>query len=386
METNEGTIDGGINFDGKEYTILTGDALAILKTLPDCCINCCVTSPPYFNLRDYHSEGQIGIERTPEEYIQKLVEVFREVRRVLKDDGTLWVNIGDSYCNSNGFARKPKEWRRKGRVGATANDRKLDELHSTGLKTKDLIGIPWMLAFALRADGWYLRQDIIWSKGNPLPESVSDRCTKAHEYIFLLSKKGKYYFDYEAIEEEATGYDGRRDTMLKGSPKYADADVCMGQRPQSMAARGHERWKFKSPIFFGGKKYPGSNCGASAIYSGKEWHPKYKNLGSGVQTLQGVGNEMCPVRRKRDVWTVPTKSYSGAHFATFPEKLVEPCIAAGCPVGGVVLDPFNGAATTGVVALKQGKKYVGIELNPEYVELSLRRLDGRTDQSNEYLF
>ena len=334
-------------------------------------VNCCVTSPPYFNLRDYHVEGQIGMESTPEQYISNLVEIFREVRRVLTDDGTLWVNIGDSYCNSNGFARKPKEWHRKGRDGAAANDRRLDTLHAAGLKTKDLIGIPWMLAFALRNDGWYLRQDIIWNKGNPLPESVSDRCTKAHEYIFLLSKKGKYYFDYEAIEEEATGYDGRKDTMLKGSPKYAKGDVYPDGAVQNMASRGHQRWKFKEIVKPGMKNMQDM---------GRTVHSMHKNRAAGNK------DEVYPVRRKRDVWSVPTKSYSGAHFATYPEKLVEPCILAGCPENGVVLDPFNGAATTGVVALKHGRKYLGIELNPEYVALSERRLDGREDNGTEYLF
>ena len=174
-------------------TVLTGDALVQLKTLPDGCANTCVTSPPYYGLRDYGVDGQIGLEETPEQYISKLVEVFREVRRVLRDDGTCWVNIGDSYCNTNGYARAQPEFQRQGRNDAPANDRDLTQLHEAGFKTKDLIGIPWMLAFALRADGWYLRQDIIWAKPNPMPESVTDRCTKSHEYIFLLSKSPKYY-------------------------------------------------------------------------------------------------------------------------------------------------------------------------------------------------
>ena len=657
-----------LDFSEKNYNILQGDVLERLKDLDDDSVDCVVTSPPYFNLRDYHAEGQIGMEKTPEEYVQKMVDVFREVRRVLKDTGTVWLNIGDSYCNSNGFARLTNEYKRKGREGAAANDRNLDALHEAGYKDKDLIGIPWMLAFALRNDGWYLRQDIIWClseytmlyvrentgyirqmsirelasrtftdyslwngkewtavtnirksddpgkkielimgngesigttlnhrwilkdgteveakdlkegdvlkksylpdeqsrypfrmdrellwmsgvymacgdrrkneiaftmrpwqrmqmdnierivqgyggkveyedtdnnvivyvdcgivrnaidktvwgnnacekhlmydcwglsnkelaelmvgyfngigcagpaslngyssvkipyeaknngwrtnlrslaarlgavvtvkwekrnendkyyfpvmmwrllddlnfdddctiarirdcsaenfyditvdcdehmyclesgimthncKPNPLPESVSDRCTKAHEYIFLLSKSKQYYFDYEAIEEEATGYDGRKDTMLKGSPKYENAEIFAGQRPQTMAARGHQRWKFKESDAPAGK-------------------------------LIAEEDKKMPVRRKRDVWVVPTKSFSGAHFATFPEKLIEPCILAGCPEGGVVLDIFNGAATTGMVSLKNGRKYVGIEINPEYVKLSKDRLD-----------
>ena len=361
-----------IDFNERGFCILTGDSLKRLGDVPDGIVDCCITSPPYFNLRDYHADGQIGVEKTPEEYIANLVNVFHEVRRVLKDDGTLWVNIGDSYCNSNGFSRKPEEWRRKGRDGAMANDRKLDALHSTGLKTKDLIGIPWMLAFALREDGWYLRQDIIWNKPNPLPESVLDRCTKAHEYIFLLSKQERYYFDYEAIEEEATGYDGRKDTMLKGSPKYADSELYFGGSAQTMAARGHQRWKFKEIL-----KPEMKNMQDM----GRSIHSMHKNRAAGGK------DTVYPVRRKRDVWTVPTKSYAGAHFATYPEKLIEPCILAGSRPGGVVLDVFNGAATTGVVALRHGRRYLGIELNPDYVELSERRLDGREDgDGTEFLF
>ena len=208
-------------------------------------------------------------------------------------------------------------------------------------------------------------------KPNPLPESVTDRCTKAHEYIFMLSKKEKYYFDYEAIEEEATGYDGRKDTMLKGSPKYATGEVYPDGATQTMASRGHQRWKFKEIVKPDMKNMQDM---------GRTIHSMHKNRAAGNR------DEVYPVRRKRDVWSVPTKSYSGAHFATYPEKLVEPCLLAGCPKDGVVLDPFNGAATTGVVALKHGRKYVGIELNPDYVELSERRLDGREDNGTEYLF
>lgn len=308
------------DFANKDYVVYEGDALQWLRKFDGCSVDCIVTSPPYYQLRDYQMDGQLGLERTPEEYVAKMTEVFREARRVLKDEGTLWLNIGDTYCNSNSQSDGSKR------------------------KDKDMIGIPWMLAMSLRDDGWYLRQDIIWAKPNPLPESVCDRCTKSHEYIFLMSKSPKYHFDYEAIEEIATGYDGRKDTMLKGSRKYDNAMIFAGQKPQSMAARGHERWKFKE-----------------------------------------MDGETQPVRRRRDVWEIPTKSYSGAHFATFPEKLVEPCILAGCPRGGVVLDMFNGAATTGVVALREGRKYVGIELNSEYVELSKQRIDGEFYNS-EWLF
>jgi DNA modification methylase len=275
----------------------------------------CITSPPYFGLRDYGHEGQIGHEETPEEFIKQLVEVFRCVWDVLEDDGTLWLNIGDSYCNSNGFARASPEYQREGRNNMPANDRKLDKLHATGLKTKDLIGIPWMLAFALRADGWYLRQDIIWHKPNPMPESVNDRCTKSHEYIFLLSKSHKYHFDHEAIKEEGVIPAGT--LAAKGSAER--------QNQKGVNARPPEY-----------KEYDGQ-------------------------------------RNKRSVWTVNTKPYSGAHFAVFPEELIEPCILAGAPLGGIVLDPFMGSGTTAQVAQNLGRQYIGCELNPKYEKLQKKR-------------
>ena len=278
----------------------------------------CVTSPPYYGLRDYGHEGQIGIEETPEEYIKAMVEVFRCVWDVLENDGTLWLNIGDSYCNSNGFARASPEYQREGRNNMPANDRKLDKLHATGLKTKDLIGIPWMLAFALRADGWYLRQDIIWHKPNPMPESVQDRCTKAHEYIFLLSKSPKYYYDHDSIKEP-----------LKGEPETRNKN-----------AEGYQ-----------------------ADYA----HGDRFSKGERVFGADGMAN-------KRSVWSVPVKPYHGAHFAVFPQELIEPCIMAGAPVGGIVLDPFMGSGTTAQVAQDLGRKYLGCELNPEYKPLQEKRL------------
>jgi len=274
----------------------------------------CITSPPYFGLRDYGHEGQIGHEETPEEFIKQLVEVFRCVWDVLEDDGTLWVNMGDSYCNTNGFARASPEYQREGRNNMPANDRKLDKLHATGLKTKDLIGIPWMLAFALRADGWYLRQDIIWHKPNPMPESVQDRCTKSHEYIFLLSKSHKYYFDHVAIKEPVKEDWGTRDRT----------------------------------------------------------NGKYHNEGTGLQPHSGL-EKSYEMANKRSVWTVNTKPYKGAHFATFPEDLIEPCILAGAPIGGIVLDPFMGSGTTAQVAQNLGRQYLGCELNPEYENLQKKR-------------
>ena len=278
----------------------------------------CVTSPPYYGLRDYGHDGQIGLEETPEDYIKAMVEVFRCVWDVLEDDGTLWLNIGDSYCNSNGFARASPEYQREGRNNMPANDRKLDKLHETGLKTKDLIGIPWMLAFALRADGWYLRQDIIWHKPNPMPESVQDRCTKAHEYIFLLSKSHKYYFDHVSIKEPLKG---EPETRNKNAEGY-QADYAYGER------------------FSKGERVFGAD---------------------------GMAN-------KRSVWTVNTKPYAGAHFAVFPQDLIEPCIMAGAPIGGIVLDPFMGSGTTAQVAQDLGRQYLGCELNPEYKPLQDKRL------------
>jgi DNA modification methylase len=262
-------------------------------------------------------DEQIGLEDTPDDYIKNMVEVFRCVWDVLEDDGTLWVNIGDSYCNSNGFARASPEYQREGRNNMPANDRKLDKLHATGLKTKDLIGIPWMLAFALRADGWYLRQDIVWSKPNPMPESVQDRCTKAHEYIFLLSKSHKYHFDHVAIKEP-----------MKGEPEARDKN-----------AEGYQADYSKGDRFSKGERVFGAD---------------------------GMAN-------KRSVWTVNTKPYSGAHFAVFPTELIEPCILAGAPLGGIVLDPFMGSGTTAQVAQDLGRQYLGCELNPEYGKLQKKR-------------
>ncbi len=369
----------------KNYEIIEGDSLESLKSIPDGSIDCCITSPPYYGLRDYgtgkwiggdpkcphrrlskysektitgHAQAelagnvgdaiyktvcplcgavrvdkQIGLEETPSEYIDKLVNVFREVKRVLKEDGTLWVNIGDSYASTNSNNRNFIDEGGRGGNNPKIATRTLPD----GIKSKDLIGIPWMLAFALRNDGWYLRQDLIWHKPNPMPESVSDRCTKSHEYIFLLSKNSSYYFDSEAIEEPAN-YDGRSDTLLKGSNKYSDGSYMPNQNGQSFASGVHERWKFKQ--FDNGEK--------DAVYA---------------------------VRHKRDVWTVSTKPYKGAHFATYPEELIEPMVLAGCPVNGVILDPFSGSGTTGVVALRNDRKYIGLELNKEYVDLSIKRIE-----------
>ena len=277
----------------------------------------CVTSPPYFGLRDYGHEGQIGLEQTPDEYIAAMVEVFRCVWDVLEDDGTLWLNIGDSYAAAGGAQVQGTKQTKGSQAGAwNGETRKPPQ----GIKPKDLIGIPWMLAFALRADGWYLRQDIIWHKPNPMPESVRDRCTKAHEYIFLLSKLQKYYYDHEAVKEEA-----------KYKPGGSHKDVAQGG------------FKDKGTI-----------------------------PGSGQRSFRAIRE----TKNKRSVWTVSTKSYKGAHFATFPPDLIEPCILAGSRPDDIVLDPFMGSGTTAAVALQHGRQYLGCELNPEYGELQQERIAG----------
>jgi len=368
-------------------TLHQGEVLDILRTLPDESVNCCVTSPPYWGLRDYgtaeweggsaecdhvervasttykaskekqqematkqfggqykdtcakcgaiRKDQQLGLEKTPEEYVARMVEIFREVRRVLRKDGTLWLNLGDSY-NSHSCG--------KGNVGGIEGNRanKQDNTANThrgnvGLKDKDLVGIPWRVAFALQADGWYLRQDLIWHKPNPMPESVTDRCTKSHEYIFLLTKSARYYFDSEAIKEPAN-YDGRKDTVMKGSAKYQNGYFPTDVNTQSIALKGHERWK---------------------------------------ENADGV-----KVRNKRSVWTVTTKPFKEAHFATFPRDLIRPMIQAGSPADGVVLDPFMGSGTTAIEAIYQDKRYIGIELNPKYCDIAVKRIESELDQTD----
>lgn len=315
--------------------IITGDALSVLKNISSCSVGCCVTSPPYYGLRDYGVDGQIGLEQTPEKYIEQLVEVFREVKRVLRSDGTLWVNIGDSYVARSGAYPPTNTRNQRGHTSKSV---------PKGYKPKDLIGIPWMLAFALRADGWYLRQDIIWHKTNCLPESVKDRCTKSHEYIFLLSKSPKYYFDAEAISEPIAGSSTKR--YLQNIETQKGSDRQPGKNNSAMKAVLPR---------FGGNKYPDNNDGD---------HRK-------------CGNEYQPTarRNKRDVWSVATGGYKGAHFAVFPEKLVEPCILAGSRPGDTILDPFVGSGTTGVVALKNHREFIGIDINAEYTELTQKRID-----------
>lgn len=334
-------------------TILNGDCLEMLKNLPENSIDCCVTSPPYYALRDYGVDGQIGLEETPEKYIERLTEVFMEVHRVLKPNGTLWLNIGDSYWGGGWRGSELNEHSgeiQKGSKGTHCGGALPSCKGNIGIyKPKDLIGIPFMLAFSLRNAGWYLRQDIIWQKPNPMPESVTDRCTKSHEYIFLFSKSQKYYFDYEAIQE----------------PAVTQGDV--------------------RSIKFSGTKYGDNDDFHFQTYSGKEWKPKTKNCqydgqrpnSMHLRREMGLIDEVYTVRNKRDVWTINVKPCKEAHFATYPEELVAPCILAGCPKDGIVLDPFMGSGTTAIVARCLERNYIGIELNPEYVEMAERRIFNR---------
>lgn len=358
--------------------IKQGDCLEVLKTLPSQSINCCITSPPYWGLRDYgtgewiggdptcshkrdskqseltqtghrnlegavgdgiykdkckrcgaeRKDRQIGLELTPEIYTQKMVEVFREVKRVIRDDGTLWLNIGDSYAGSGcgwGGGSLSEKSNHHMKVHGNENPRKSkDQRPPAGLKTKDLVGIPWRVAFALQADGWYLRQDIIWHKPNPMPESVTDRCTKAHEYIFLMSKSANYHFASEAIREDAVT-DLKNKILPRGTQAYGVASGETKSNPQ----RGH---------------------------------------------INGYGYSEKGKRNKRSVWSVTVKPYKEAHFATFPKELIEPCVLAGCPKDGTILDPFGGSGTTAEVAIENGRNALLIELNPEYIELAKTRI------------
>ena len=303
-------------------TILQGDCREVLKALPSESVQCCVTSPPYWGLRDYGHAEQIGLEETPEAYVETMRQVFSEVWRVLRDDGTLFLNLGDSYYSSpsgqNGTTGTLDGGVPCGGAG-TGTGRIRRPPHPT-LKPKDLVGIPWRVAFALQADGWWLRQDIIWAKSNPMPESVTDRCTKSHEYLFLLSKRERYYFNAEAIAEPCE------------TPMDSKARCGFGSKDGKCDTM----------------EYSHSN------ETGKRWNKT-------------------ETRNKRSVWTVTTKPCADAHFATFPPDLIKPCILAGCPLGETVLDPFSGSGTTGMVALELGRKAILIELNPEYVELAQGR-------------
>jgi DNA modification methylase len=307
------------------HAIIPGDCIEGMRTLPDEIVHCCVTSPPYWGLRDYGHDGQIGLEATPEAYVARMVEVFREVRRVLRDDGTCWVNLGDSYAaggtgrrdTSGEYAERRAKVFGSGRGDGNGPKDYAQRAIPSGLKPKDLVGIPWRVAFALQADGWWLRQDIIWHKPNPMPESVRDRCTKAHEYVFMLTKSERYFYDAEAVSEVATVRDA------KGIP-YATRRVLDG----------------KATI-----------------------------IGRQERTYDAK-----PTRNRRSVWRISTKPCRNAHFAVMPPDLVEPCIKAGCPEGGTVLDPFAGSGTTLAVAAELGRNGIGCELNLEYIAMAEERI------------
>lgn len=321
---------------GGRVRILTGDCRDTLATLPAGSVNCVVTSPPYFGLRDYGMPDQIGLEPTPAEFVAALVTVFRELRRVLRDDGTAWLNLGDSYAGGGGVGQPHRDSSggignkgTRGQQGYHASGGGFDRPCTVGggIKQKDLIGIPWRVAFALQDDGWYLRQDIIWAKPSPMPESVRDRCTKAHEYVFLLTKSPRYWFDQAAITEAAD--------------------------PHSIAH---------------GKKY-----GSVPSVAPKNAEGPTASLRNGAATHCGVGSGR-ETRNRRSVWTIASQPYDGAHFATMPPSLAEPCILAGCPKGGTVLDPFGGAGTTGLVAARHGRNAILCELNPTYAALARDRI------------
>ncbi len=422
--------------------VICGDVLQGLP-LPDGCVQTCVTSPPYWGLRDYGVAGQIGLEATPEEYVTKMVQVFREVRRVLRPDGTCWINLGDSYASSSATGNGGWDGNNKNPDGTPRKSRQAGDQWSrtstavSGIKIKDMVGIPWMVAFALRSDGWYLRSDIIWAKPNPMPESVTDRPTKAHEYLFLLAKSERYFYDAEAIREERTTLEGRPDGIVRDREWGYDSKqaVLQGRKQDQVGNRTYtgfnERWQKSHSFARKVNEQPGPG------------QPKQHR-----ENREDIS--YCNGRNKRTVWTIPTQPFSGAHFACYPEKLVEPCILAGsspkaCPVCGapwkrttkkgdlvivdergfqnsagkapddgfnragaysegrmqrgkayqnhttgwaptcscpnndgsgrcIILDPFMGSGTTALVAFENGRDYVGIEINPEYVEMANRRL------------
>lgn len=359
-------------------TVLQGDCRSVLPTLAAGSVHCCVTSPPYFGLRDYGVAGQIGLEANTDAWLAEMVAVFGAVRRVLRDDGTLWVNIGDAYAGSGRGGNPTRDsstlqGSKKSQKASMVNRGAITD--TAGLKAKDLIGLPWRLAFALQADGWYLRSDVIWHKPNPMPESVTDRPTKAHEYLFLLSKGPRYYYDAAAIYEPVTGNAHARapkvSHWMEGEGSHAvirnngvhpkaqaiEAGNHKGPRPKqnssfSAAVASTRTGKMMPPI--GGKKHAGNN---------------------GNPTYSGEAREAREARNARTVWTIPTEAYKGAHYATFPRELVRRPILAGCPVGGTVLDPFGGTGTTAEVAVKTGRRAVLVELNPEYVAQIRQRLE-----------
>lgn len=341
--------------------LFIGDSLAVLKTLPDESVNCVVTSPPYWNLRNYDIEGQLGLEPTPGEYISKMTAVFHEVKRILKNDGTCWINISDTYSGGGrGSGYSEKQDSNRGTVDMPRS------IVANGFKPKDLCGIPWRLAFALQADGWYLRQDIIWAKSNPMPESVTDRCTKSHEYIFLLTKSAKYWYDAGAIAEPITESTIKRVALAESRDK------------DEAESKEHVSASYK-------------RCNAARVsvdkYADGRDHlvckPRMKNIQPDgqqpnsfhVSRAEGEPDKLYPIRNRRSVWTISTQPYPEAHFATFPEEIPRLCISAGCPPDGVVLDCFAGSGTSLIVAARLRRSGIGIELNPQYQDLIEKRME-----------
>jgi DNA modification methylase len=377
-------FEGNLNREDYLNKIINANVMEGIKQLPDKCVNSVITSPPYFGLRDYGVSGQLGLEKTPEEYVFNMVQLFTDIKRVLKDDGTLWLNLGDSYA-SGGRNRTPDQAEKNSTLLGGRNTQRQSLYQpnkiTEGLKAKDLIGIPWMVAFALRASGWYLRQDIIWHKPNPMPESVTDRCTKSHEYIFLLSKSAKYYFDHSAIKQPLAKATHVR--LAQDIANQTGSNRVPGKTNGTMKAVGPASWNGSS--FDKGKtgemKHTRGGINKGLTFGGKKGReytpdkddPNYRN-GS-----EQWGREYTPSpdgkANKRSVWTVTTKPFKEAHFATFPEDLITDCVKAGCPKGGIVLDPFMGAGTTALVALKLGRNFTGFELNPDYIRIAEKRLD-----------
>lgn len=359
-----------------EVRILQGDVASRLGDLPDESVHCVVTSPPYYGLRDYGVEGQIGLEKTPEEYVRKIIEVFRQVKRVLRNDGTLWLNLGDSYAGSWGAQSRPNGNDIKSTLqgGSSLSARQIENhprgshtgsvKNTPGLKPKDLIGIPWKVAFALQADGWYLRQDIIWSKPNPMPESVKDRCTKSHEYIFMLSKSEKYYYDQESIKEPASFSTEERKNRSHNGQKGMTAKKINVMDPVKIPSGWDTDKGSYGSIHKDGRTKSDKQRGHSRRHAGfnERWDHMTK------------GEQCSGMRNKRSVWTIATQPFPDAHFATYPEELIRPCVLAGCPTGGTVLDPFGGAGTTAIVAMSFMRNSILIEINPAYIDITVKRI------------
>lgn len=409
-----------------DFKLYQGNCLEVLKQIPSESVQCCITSPPYYGLRDYGTDEQIGLEDEPQEYIKKLVDVFREIKRILKNDGTLWVNIGDSYSGS-GKGRKADGTSSYDVVGSSISSKNKGQndglikvgLCPNGLKPKDLMGVPWRLAFALQDDGWILRQDIIWVKPNAMPESVKDRCTRSHEYIFLLSKKTNYYYDYKSIQEDCVGEEISKTNGLETdqkyfSSKYLDSKQESSVRQGMSKERGSkiievrknlpsqkefvefmrsktnvniladntsvkrstiEHWFRTDESGFSYPSVDDWNCVKDLI---DDWSDEFKKIDSMltdvVYETDSIDKNFNGKRNKRDVWNVMVAHNKYNHFATFPEKLIEPCILAGTRKGDTVIDCFSGSGTTGVVAVKNQRNYIGIDLNADYNKIAEQRI------------